>query len=458
MTDYLVIIEAMTFAHQKTIYRDFDIRGKYPEEINDEEVYKIAKALVKYFSPKKVAIGRDIRPSADVLFLAITKGLTESGVEVVDIGLCTTPMSYFICGSTDVDMAIMITASHMPSEFNGLKISVEDAKPVTGDILQEIREIVGTHTFSEEVQHGNIVNHSLQEDWISRFKSNHDLKDSNLSIVIDPANMIGILEIDTFKAFEPDIKVHTIFDEYDHSCPNHEANPVKHDTLLELGKVVREKSVNIGIAFDGDADRVGFVNENGTPVASDMIGCLLVRYILKKNPGSTIVCDIRSSKALTEEITRLGGKFVREKVGHTHIRTRMRKENAVLGIELSGHFFFKDSYFSEGGPLPAFIILETIHAEKKKLSELVDEVRKYHQSGEINSKITKTPEEIYSELKEIFSDCDFDTTDGLTITANDWWCNVRPSANDPVMRLNLEANSKEVMEEKRDKILKIIRA
>ncbi len=448
----------MTFAHLNTIYRDFDIRGKYPEEINDEEVYKIGKALVKYFSPKKVAIGRDIRPSADSLFSVIAKSLSESGVEVIDIGLCTTPMSYFICGSTDVDMTIMITASHMPSEYNGLKITVEDAKPITGDVLQKIREIVGTHTFSEETIHGNITTHSLQSDWIKKFKENHNLKDSNLSIVIDPANMIGVLEIDTFKAFEPDIKVYTIFDQFDHTCPNHEANPIKHDTLSELSNTVKDKSADLGIAFDGDADRVGFVDELGQPVASDMIGCLLVRYMLKKHPGATVVCDIRSSKALSEEVERLGGKAMREKVGHTHIRTRMRKEDAILGVELSGHFFFKESFFSEGGALPAFIILEILHAEKKKFSELVDEVRKYQQSGEINSTVTGTPAEIYSELQKHFQGQNFDFTDGLTINGGDWWCNVRPSANDPVMRLNIEADNEDLMQKKRDEILKIIRA
>lgn len=447
----------MSFEHLKTIYRDFDIRGKYPEEINDEEVYKIGKALSVYYKIKKVAVGRDIRPSADAMFSALTKGLVESGVKVVDLGLCTTPMSYFICGTTDVDMTIMITASHMPSEYNGLKISVEDSKPVTGDILQKIREIVGTHTFSEETIHGDIVSHSLQSDWINTFKAKHDLKDSNLSIVIDPANMIGVLEIDTFKAFEPDITVHTIFDTFDHSCPNHEANPLKYETLHQLAETVKEKSADIGIAFDGDADRVGFVDETGQPVSSDMIGCLLARYVLKNNPQSTVIYDIRSSKKLPEEIERLGGKALKERVGHTHIKSRMRREDAILGIELSGHFFFKDTYFCEGGPLPAFIILELMHQEKKTLSELVAELKKYYHSGEINSEITKTPQEIYNNLRQQFVDAEFDTTDGLTITYSDWWCNVRPSANDPVMRLNLEANTETLMKEKRDLVLNIIR-
>lgn len=447
----------MTFDHLNTIYRDFDIRGKYPEEITDDEVYKIGKALVQYFKVKKVAIGRDIRPSGLNLFNSLARGLTEKGVEVIDLGLCTTPMVYYISGTTDVDMTIMITASHMPSEYNGLKISIEDSKPVTGDVLQEIREIVGTHTFSEETTHGNIVSRPLQKDWIEKFKNKFDLSGADLSVVIDPANMIGILEIDTFKAFSPDLTVFTIFDEFDHTCPNHEANPMKPDTLCDLIEAVKEKKATLGIAFDGDADRVGFVDEKGQIVSSDMIGALLARYVLKDNPGGTIICDIRSSKALTEEIERLGGKVIREKVGHTHIRSRMRKENALLGIELSGHFFFKDTFFSEGGPLPAFIILEMIKETGKSLSTLASEVKKYHQSGEINSHIFRTPQQIYTALKENFPKAEFNTTDGLTIFAKDWWCNIRPSANDPVMRLNLEAETEKNMEEKRDEILRIIR-
>lgn len=448
----------MSFDHLKTIYRDFDIRGKFPEEITAEEVYKIGKAIVHHFGAKKIAIGRDIRPSADELFSALSRGIVEMGADVIDLGLCTTPMTYFMCGSTDVDATIMITASHMPSEYNGLKISIDDAKPVTGDLLQKLREIVGTHTFSMESLHGNVTTHALQKDWIEQFKKNHDLRGTNFSIVIDPANMIGALEIDTFKAFEPDLTVYSIFEDFDHSCPNHEANPIKEETLVELGREVVSKNANLGVAFDGDADRVGFVDENGKPVASDLIGIILAQYTLQENSDATIVYDIRSTRALVEEIEKRGGIAVREKVGHTHIKNRMRTHDALLGIELSGHFFFKDSFFCEGGALPAFIILEVMKLTGKPLSELIRNVQKYHQSGEINSTINRSIPEIYDALRKEFSDATFDSLDGLSIQYPDWWCNVRPSANDPVMRLNLESDTKETMEEKRDLVLSIIRS
>lgn len=447
----------MAFDHLNTIYRSFDIRGKFPTEITPEEVEKIGKAIVKRFKAKKVAIGRDIRPSADVLFAALSKGLVDQGCDVIDLGLTTTPMTYYIGGSTDVDATVMITASHMPSEYNGLKITIGDSKPVTADLLQELREIVGTHTFSSETTTGNIKSHAMQTAWIENFKNKHNLAGTGFSVVIDPANMIGSLEIATFKAFEPDIRVHSIYDEFDHTCPNHEANPIKFETLADLGEEVRCRNANLGIAFDGDADRVGFVDENGIPVPSDIIGILLAKSVLAKHPGSTIVYDIRSTKALPETVTNLGGKAIREKVGHTFIRTTMREHDAVLGIELAGHFFFKDSFYSEGGPLPAFLIMELMKTEGKTLSALAAEAKVYEHSGEINSEITRTTNEIFTELKEVFADATFDELDGLTITYNNWWCNVRPSANDPVMRMNLEADTAELMEEKRDAVLNIIR-
>lgn len=448
----------MTLPHLATIYRDFDIRGLYPEEITDEEVYKIARALALHFPVKSVAIGYDIRPSAEALYTSLERGFIDSGVAVIKLGLCTTPMTYFMCGRSTVDMTVMITASHMPSQFNGLKISIEDGRPVTGDILQIIKNIVGTHTFSEETTHQSVTTHALQPEWIAHFKKRHDLRGSNLSVVIDPANMIGVLEIATFKAFEPDITVHSIFDTYDHTCPNHEANPIKVEALHALACSVVEKKADLGIAFDGDADRVGFVDETGAVVPSDYIGALLARQVLQENPGATIVCDARASRDVVAEIEKHGGVVLREKVGHTHIRTRMRKENAELGIELSGHFFFKEAFYSEGGSLPAFLIMELLMKEKKPLSALVAEIKHHFQSGEVNSTITKTPETIYKDIIAAFPNVEISRLDGLTLSAEDWWCNVRPSANDPVMRLNVEASDLPRLEEKVSILLQIIRS
>jgi phosphomannomutase len=366
-------------------------------------------------------------------------------------------MSYFASGNHyDIDASIMITASHMPSDYNGLKITIEDVKPVTADMLQILRSIVGEHTFSAEEVTSNIVSHPIQSAWISHFTDRFNFEASPFSIVIDPANMVGALEIDTFRAIAG-LSIHAIYDEFDHTSPNHEANPVKHDTLLDLGAEVRKLGANIGIAFDGDADRVGFVDELGTPVASDIIGILLAKKLLKEHPGSHIVYDVRSTRALSETIAVLGGASVQEKVGHTYIRTRMREHSSILGIELSGHFFFKESFYSEGGPLPAFLILDLMQEEGKTLRELASEAKRYHQSGEINSKIIRSAEDIFSDLRSIFPDAEICELDGLSLTMPTWWCNIRLSANDPVMRLNLESITREECDRQTSFVLEIIR-
>lgn len=442
--------------HLETIYRSFDIRGMFGEELTLEEVEKIGAVMVKQFSTKKVAIGRDVRPSADDMFAALARGICSEGCAVIDLGVVTTPMTYFFGGRADVDATVMITASHMPSSYNGLKITIEDVKPVSSDMLQIMREIVGTHTFSAEAVITNITTHSLQNEWVAHFKNRIDLGSSNFSVVIDPANMVGALEIDTFKAF-PQLTVHAIYDELDHTCPNHEANPVKHDTLQDLGREVVATASDIGIAFDGDADRVGIVDERGVPVASDIIGILLAKKLLADQPGVHIVYDVRSTRALKEIIEENGGSCEREKVGHTHIRAKMRLQKSVLGIELSGHFFFQEANYSEGGPLPALLILELLKESSKPLSQLVAEVSRYHQSGEINSTIVSDPTAIFTTLQATFPTAQFDTLDGLSIDTPTWWCNIRLSANDPVMRLNLEAVTPKECEEKTKEILAIIR-
>ncbi len=445
-----------SFEHLESIYRNYDIRGLFPEEITEDEVEKIGYAIVKRFKTKKVAVGYDIRPSSIPLKNALVKGLTEAGCNVVDLGLVTTPMTYYVCGSTDVDATVMVTASHMPSQYNGLKISIEDGKPVTKDVLQELKKIVGEHTYSSSEIIGVVEVDSPLTKWQSKFKTAHAFGGRPLRIVIDPANMIGGLEIETFRAFEPDLEVFVIYDEFDHTTPNHEANPIKPETLKDLGLAVLSNQADIGIAFDGDADRVGFVDEKGAFVPADIIGALIARVLLKKQPNSTIVYDLRSSKAVGEEILRHGGVPLEWKVGHTNIRTKMREVDAIFGIELAGHYFFKETYFSEGGPLPAFLILELLHQTGKSLSTLVKEVQKYFHSTEINSEITKTPDEIYAELLAKFPGGEIVKMDGLKVIFPDWWFNVRPSANDPVLRLNLEANTKEIMEEKLAQVLKII--
>jgi phosphomannomutase len=444
------------FAHLESIYRNYDIRGRYPEEITEDEVEKIGAAIVAYWSPTKVAVGRDIRPSSEPLCAALVRGITRSGAHVLDLGVVTTPMTYYICGSTDVDVTVMITASHMPSAYNGLKISVGDAQPVTKDILEELKRIVGEHTYSAVQMVGTVTDAPPHAEWRNKFRAQHAFTKKPYRIVVDPANMVGALEIETLKALEPELEVIAIYDDFDPTCPNHEANPLNTETLVDLGVAVREHQADLGIAFDGDADRVGFVDEYGAVVSSDIIGALLARVLLKKYPGEYVLFDQRSSKAVGEEIERSGGIPLEWKVGHTNIRTKMRELNAVLGIELAGHYFFRDTYFSEGGPYPVFLILELMEETGKTLSELVAEVKRYHHSGEINRHIETPLATLYDRLQRQYPEAEVRTLDGLKLVCTDWWCNVRPSANDPVVRLNVEADTRDLMELRRDELLRLI--
>jgi len=443
--------------HLQTIYRNFDIRGKFGDELTTEEVEKIGYAIVGLFKAMKIAVGRDIRPSADELFAALARGINAAGAKVLDLGIVTTPMTYFVGGKhDDIEVTVMITASHMTSEYNGLKITIEDAKPVSADTLQVLRKIVGEHTYSAESVVSNIEEHPVHEAWAAHFENKFSFAGTPMTIVVDPANMVGVLEIATLKQIKG-LEVHAIYDEYDHTAPNHEANPVKLETMRDLGHAVVEQGAVLGVAFDGDADRVGFVDETGQPIPSDIIGTLLARHLMKQHPGAHVVYDVRSTKRLPETVAALGGTSVKEKVGHTHIRKTMREHESILGVELSGHFFFKESHYSEGGPLPLLYILELLQQEQKPLSALAKEVATYAQSGEINSHITRPADAIFADIKAQYPEAAVETIDGLTLMMPTWWCNIRLSANDPVMRLNVEADTQNLCAEVTETLLEIIR-
>lgn len=445
--------------HLESIYRTYDIRGEYPNEINEDEVYKIGCALVHYLKLTTIAIGRDIRPSADALFNSLKQGVLDQGGDVVDLGLVTSPMSYFVLNQDmKVDGVAMITASHLPPAFNGIKIYKKGLIPVHGEELKKIESHIAETTFEKKDKAGSVQEFDIKSRWNEYFLNRFNFNDSGYSIVVDPANMIGVLEIDTLKQFEPDIKIHTIFDDFDPTCPNHEANPVKFETLKDLGNKVVETKSDIGIGFDGDADRVGFVDEEGNPVPSDVIGAIITNHLIKTSVGKDIVYTLTCTKVLSKLVEKNGGVAHQSAVGRTNVCEIMRETDSVFGVELSGHFFFKEMGHVEGGVLPVMYVLKEMERSGKKLSELRDEIVTKFRPGEINSTITLTVDDIYARLKEKYRDGQISELDGLRIDYDDWWFNVRPSANDPVMRLNLEADTQELMEDKMKEVLEIIRA
>jgi len=448
----------MTFEHLKTIYRGYDIRGKYPEQINEEEVYKIGRAIVVYLDAKTIVVGRDIRTSSTSLFDALSKGITDQGANVINIGLATTPIVYHASGTLDVEGGVCITASHMTKEFNGIKIMRGLAVPIgIASGLLDIKALVEKNDFKDVKKKGSVTESKHGDKFYDHIRSLTNLKSKKFKIVVDPANMMGVLDIEFLKTFK-NLEIIPIFDEFDENTPNHEANPLKIDTLETLMQEVKKQNADIGLAFDGDADRCGFIDEKGEFVRSDLVSTLILETLLKNNPGETILYDLRSSNIAREIAVREGGKAFETKVGHSNVKADMLKHDAIYGFELSGHQFFRDNFYAEAGPLPLFYILELMEAQNKTFSELIKEVDIYFHSTEINSTITKTPEEVNSILENKYKGGKVSKLDGLKIEFKDWWFNTRPSANDPVMRLNLEANTKKLMEEKRDEILDIIRS
>lgn len=438
------------------IFKAYDIRGIYGEELNDETAYKVGRAFVKFLRPKKIVIGYDIRNSSGTLVTQLIKGVTESGCNVIDIGLCSTPMNYYANGKLEVDGSIMVTASHNPAEYNGFKLCREKAIPLSGETgIKEIEKLVEKDEWEESETRGDITkNEEIKDEYIKFISSKFEGRDK-LKVVVDCANAMGIQELEALKQIE-NLEITELFAEPDGSFPNHEANPLKAETLKELQKKVSEINADIGIGFDGDADRVGFVDEKGEIVPMDFIGAIISEDVLSRKPGSKIFYDLRSSKIIKDIIEKNNGEPNMSRVGHAFIKEQMREIDAEFASELSGHFYFKDNFYTESSSLAAISIMNIIQSKKKKLSELSDSLKKYFHSGEINSSV-KDKDAVLKALEENYSDGKILHLDGLSVTYKDWWFNVRASNTEPLLRLNLEANTKELMEEKKKELLRIIR-
>lgn len=440
------------------IFKAYDIRGIYPGQLNEEAAYWIGRAFVYHTKAKKISIGFDMRESSEKIREAFIKGAIEQGSDIIKIGMSTTPMAYFSSWNLDVDAAVIITASHNPAEWNGMKFCLKNAIPVgEGSGMEEIKELVISRSIPSSNSQGDVTENSdlrsKYTDYIaSFFKSGLGKK----KIVIDFANAMGIIDKAVYEKFPADIEATYLHDNFDGTFPNHEANPLKTETLQMLQKKVKETGADLGIAYDGDADRIGFVDEKGEAVPMDYMIALLSKEVLKKHPGAVVLMDLRSSNAVKEVIEEAGGKVNRCRVGHSLIKKQMREEGAIFAGELSGHYFFEENSKAELPTLAAMMLINSMNETGKKLSELTQDLKRYSHSGEINSDVEDKIGMI-EKLKKIYKDGEVDELDGARIDFPDWWFNVRPSNTEPVLRLNLEAKTQELMEEKRDEILEIIR-
>jgi phosphomannomutase len=435
------------------IFKAYDIRGIYGETLTEDVAFKIGRAFVTFLGCRKVVVGQDMRPHSEKLFAALADGLTMQGANVIKLGLCSTPMSYFANGRLKADGSIMITASHNPGPWNGFKLCREQAIPISGATgIQEIERIVAAEAYGVRPRRRGRVSH---RDILSAYVK-HVRKLAHLErpirIAVDFANAMGIYEA---KCLAGVMTIDPLFDTLDGTFPNHEANPLKTDTLEALQHMVRSGSYDFGVAFDGDADRCGFVDEKGAIVSMDTITALIARHVLEQERG-VILYDLRSSWAVKEIIQESRGTPIMCRVGHAFIKQQMRDTHALFAGELSGHYYFRDNYYTESSAMAVLHIANLVSRSAQPLSEMVKPICRYFASGEINSEVANAGA-VLDALRKKYRDGRAIELDGLSVEFKDWWFNVRSSNTEPLVRLNIEARTQPLMEQKRDELLAIIR-
>ncbi len=441
------------------VFKAYDVRGIYPAELDEEGAYAIARAYVEHFEPKHIAVGRDTRVSSPTMAAAAIRGAVDGGADVSDLGLVATEMLYFGVGHLDVDGGIAVTASHNPKEYNGMKIVRRGALPVGGESgLFEIRDRA-LEPFGEPKDGGSVQEVDIWPAYVDRVLSFVDVDAIRpLRVVIDAANGMGGVMLPPVLERLPQVEAVRYFFEPDGTFPNHEPNPLLPENRQFIMERTTAEAADFGVAFDGDADRCFFVDDTGEFVPGDFVTALLAESILAKEPGAKIIYDVRASWAVPETIERAGGIPLVNRVGHAFIKLRMREEGAAFGGEVSGHYYFRDFYQADSGVIPFLLMLELVSRRGQKLSEILRPFReRYFITGELNTPVSDVAVKL-QELKERFAtEGKISHLDGISVDAEDWHFNVRPSNTEPLLRLNLEARSKELMERKRDEVLDVIR-
>ena len=442
------------------VFKEYDIRGLYGTEITEALATDIGRAFATLTGCRKVVVGRDMRTHSEPLFRALAAGLNAQGANVLDAGVCSTPMSYFANGSLGADASIMITASHNPKEYNGFKLCRAQAVPISGSTgIKDIERIIREEAFAPKAAvPGTITLVDVTAAYGEHVRKTAKLG-RRLRVALDLANAAGIYEAKAFEGL--DLEIVPLYGEPDGTFPNHEGNPLKHETLRDLQALVRQGGFDFGAAFDGDADRCGFVDETGEIIPMDLITAVIARDILEREGPSTIFYDLRSSWAVKEEIEACGGKAMMSRVGHAFIKQQMRENDAVFAGELSGHYYFRDNYVAESSSMALLAIANIVSNGTRTLSEIVKPLRRYAPSGEINTKLTDRAAAVAvmdalkarygAEGGRVFE------LDGVSVEFPDWWFNVRCSNTEPLLRLNLEAKTPEAMAARRDEVLGIIR-
>ena len=437
------------------IFKAYDIRGITPDELDRNHAYQIGRATARFIQAATLVIGRDARSSSPELCEALQAGINDEGVDVIDLGLVSTPMVYFAVEELRTGGGIMITASHNPAQYNGFKICREHAIPIgEASGLRDIETLI-SQVASENPRavRGNVRSVDVRAAYVEHVLALGNRR-SRLKVVLDCGN--GMASVGLEPVLERlNLEVERLYFEPDGSFPNHEADPLKIENLQDVVAAVRRIGADLGVAFDGDADRAVFVDHTGERIPSDFITALLAKQQLARNPGGRVLYDLRSSRVTAEEIEAAGGKAEMCRVGHSFVKTHMRRVGAIFAGELSGHFYFRFSptLVADDG-IAAFVsVIDLLASKERSLAQLVAPLRRYAASGEINRRVDDV-KAILAKIETEYSDApEISHLDGLLVRYTDWWFNLRPSNTEPVLRLNLEAPTESIMIQKRDTLL-----
>jgi phosphomannomutase len=440
------------------VFKAYDVRGVYGDELDEAGAYAIGRGFVDEFEPKQIAVGHDMRLSSPAMAEAVRAGASDAGATVLDLGMIGTEMLYFAVGDLELDGGVAVTASHNPKQYTGMKIVRGGALPVGGDSgLAEIcdRALAGAW---RDAAPGEIRDEDIWARFVDRVLSFVDVDALRpLRIVIDAANGMAGAMLPPVLERLPMLDVVRCYFEPDGSFPSHEPNPLLPENREFIVRKTREEGADFGVAFDGDADRCFFVDDSGEFIPGDFVTTLFAESILEKEPGGKVIYDVRASWAVPEAIERAGGVPIVNRVGHAFIKQRMREEHAVFGGEVSAHYYFRDFSQADSGTIPFLLMCELV-SRRGKLSDVLAALRaRYFITGELNTPVPDVPAKL-RELEERFGPAGrVSHLDGLSVEAGDWHFNVRPSNTEPLLRLNLEARSEELMEQKRDEVLAVIR-
>lgn len=444
-----------------SLFKAYDVRGVVPTELTPDIAYRIGRAMVTYLDCAQVAVGRDMRLSGPALSAALIDGIRDQGADVVDLGLVSTDALYFAVGKFGFPAGVMITASHNPAQYNGFKICREEAIALSFEQgISQIRDLVIANDFTDPAdgKRGDLTRRDILDAYADHVLSLIDLtKVKSLKIAIDAGNgMAGATAPRVFARLP--IEVVPLYMELDGTFPNHEANPIEPENIVDLQKAVVDNGCDFGVAFDGDADRMFLIDEHGNFVGGDMTTLMVAVSMLKKHPGSAICYNLICSRSVPETVARLGGKPIRTRVGHSLIKAEMRAHDAIFGGEHSGHFYFRDNWYADSGMIAMLTVLELVSEAGKPVSQVLAPLDTRVRSGEINSEVAD-PAATVKQIEDHFAalGARIDHLDGATVEFPAWWFNLRSSNTQPLLRLNVEADDPLTLEKETKEVLRFIR-